>query len=224
MQSSEEFWEQSFEEIIATIPDLFFDDPFPPPGLSPWPARSIGPGPKGSPTGPRGRVGKPVARKARPRPSKKAPATTLLAADPGNFRALVQQFTGRRSEGPLLRAYKGPINLNFKQRSFYPVDRNLEESDRRFLPFGGKIDDSAANGRDRVEFDEDFGDQLIVSSQSDGNDHALTCDGDFDVSEDGFWGREVEAGGGGCDAVLAGAVDPELWGTRFVIRFVGWFG
>ena len=203
MQASEEFWEQSFDEIIAaTIPDLFLDDPFQPPGLSPSPARSSGPGP-------RGRVGKASARKARPRPSKKAPATTLLAADPGNFRALVQQFTGRHSEGPLLRAYKGPINLNFKQRSFYPVHRNLGESDRRFFPFGGKIDDSAANDRDRVEFDED---QLIVSSQSDGNDHALTCDGDFDVSEDGFWGREMAAGGGGCDAVLAGAVDRELWG------------
>ncbi|KAG6392185.1 hypothetical protein SASPL_146396 [Salvia splendens] len=207
MQSSEEFWEQSFEEIIATIPGPFFDDPFQPPDLSPSPARNIGPGLKGSPTGPRSRVGKPAARKARPR---KAPAT-LLAADPGNFRALVQQFTGRHSEGPLLRAYKGPINLNFKQRSFYPVNRNPEEeSDRRFFPFGGKIDDSAANGRDRVGFDEDFGEQLIVSGI--GNDLALTSEGGFDVSEDGFWGREMAAGGGGCDAVLAGAVDRELWG------------
>lgn len=94
------------------------------------------------------------------------------------------------------------------------MNRNPEESDRRFFPFGGKIDGSAASDRDRVEFDDDFGDQiqLIVSSQSDGNDHALTCGGDFDVSEDGFWGRDMAAGGGGCDAVLAGAVDRELWG------------
>ncbi|KAL1537553.1 hypothetical protein AAHA92_30052 [Salvia divinorum] len=209
MQASDEFWEQSFEEVIAAVPDLFFDDPFQPPGVSPSPVQSIGPGPNA----PRqGRVGKPAARKVRPRSSKKAP-TTLLAVDASNFRALVQQFTGFHSGGPLLRAYKGPINLNFKQRSFYPVSRpqrNLAESGKRFFPLGGKIDGSA--DRDRVEFDEDFG-GLIVSSQSDGSDPALTCDGGFDVYEDSFWGRrEMAAGGGECDAVLSGAVDLELWG------------
>ncbi|KAG6395893.1 hypothetical protein SASPL_142026 [Salvia splendens] len=193
MQGSEELlWEQSYDEIISTIPDLIFDDPFDLP--------SSGPGPKAPCKGPRGGVGKPAVRR-RSRSSKKAP-TTLLTADAKNFRALVQQFTGRHSGSPLLRGYKGPINLNFKQRNYHLADnlkrRNLEESDGRCFPFGGKIDDG----------------DLIVSmiGQNPRSDGALTCDGDFADVCGGDWGKEVMEGHGDYAAVLKGAVDREFWG------------
>ncbi|KAL1538478.1 hypothetical protein AAHA92_27222 [Salvia divinorum] len=191
MQSSDELlWEQSYDEIISTIPDLIFDDPFDLP--------SCAAGLKAPCKGPKGGVGKPAVKR-RSRSSKKAP-TTLLTADAKNFRALVQQFTGRHSGSPLLRAYKGPINLNFKQRNYYYTSenqqqRNLEE---RFFPFGGKIDDG----------------EWIVSrmGQSPRDDSALTCGGDFVDVFGGDWGREVMEGAGDCAAVRSGAVDREFWG------------
>ncbi|XP_047963715.1 uncharacterized protein LOC125208176 [Salvia hispanica] len=177
MQSSEELlWEQSYDDIISTIPELIFDDPFDLP--------SSPPGPKSPIKGPRGGMGKPAVRR-RSRSSKKAP-TTLLTADAKNFRALVQQFTGRHSGSPLLRGYKGPINLNFKQRNYHPA----EKSDGRFFPFGGKIDDG----------------------QNPRNDGVLTCEGDF-VDVCGVdWGKEMMEGDGDYAAVLDGVVDREFWG------------
>ncbi|GMJ00623.1 hypothetical protein HRI_003731500 [Hibiscus trionum] len=53
---------------------------------------------------------KPIRR--RPRVSKKKP-TTLLNANAGNFRALVQRFTGCPAETPLSTNRRGPINLRF---------------------------------------------------------------------------------------------------------------
>ncbi|CAI9760012.1 unnamed protein product [Fraxinus pennsylvanica] len=53
-----------------------------------------------------GSIHKPIRKRSKA--SKNTP-TTLLNANPTNFRALVQQFTGCRSAG----AYKGPITLNF---------------------------------------------------------------------------------------------------------------
>ncbi|KAH6764809.1 VQ motif-containing protein [Perilla frutescens var. frutescens] len=85
------------------------------------------PSPKASCSGPKGSIGKAIKRRSRA--SRKAP-TTLLTADANNFRALVQQFTGYHSAAPLLRAYKGPINLNFEQCSYYPK-RVVEQKQKK---------------------------------------------------------------------------------------------
>ncbi|KAG6398178.1 hypothetical protein SASPL_139633 [Salvia splendens] len=197
MQSSEELlWEQSYDEIISTIPDLIFDDPFDLP--------SSPPGPKSPIKGPRGGVGKPAVRR-RSRSSKKAP-TMLLTADAKNFRALVQQFTGRHSGSPLLRAYKGPVNLNFKQRNYHTA----EYSDGRFFPFGGKIDD----GESRI-------------GQNPRKDGALTWEEDFVDVCGGDWGKEVMEGDGDYVAVLNEAVDrysrTPTWAAA-AVGFLVWAG
>ncbi|XP_021847261.2 uncharacterized protein [Spinacia oleracea] len=49
------------------------------------------------------------------RGSKRQSAVTILNADASNFRALVQQLTGRPSEPTRLRPKKGPLNINFSK-------------------------------------------------------------------------------------------------------------
>ncbi|KAG2687956.1 hypothetical protein I3760_09G072900 [Carya illinoinensis] len=63
--------------------------------------------PKGSPS-------KPIRRRSRA--SKRTP-TTLLNANTGNFRALVQQFTGCPSTAISFGNQRGPVNLNFGKAS-----------------------------------------------------------------------------------------------------------
>lgn len=80
---------------------------------------------------------KTAGMKRRYRVNKKTPTTTLTA-DPANFRALVQQFTGcnKTSSISSCRATsKGPININFalgivKQNSDYPDKRPELDSDQ----------------------------------------------------------------------------------------------
>lgn len=72
---------------------------------------STSPSSSGSDLSPRnGGVGKPARRRSRA--SKKTP-TTHLNADPADFRAVVQQFTGCHTAVTFPGAHKGPINLNF---------------------------------------------------------------------------------------------------------------
>ncbi|XP_010529298.1 PREDICTED: uncharacterized protein LOC104806220 [Tarenaya hassleriana] len=49
----------------------------------------------------------------RPRTSRRAKPTTLLNANPSNFRAIVQQFTGCSSAGENSVRRRGPVTLNF---------------------------------------------------------------------------------------------------------------
>ncbi|XP_021740855.1 uncharacterized protein LOC110707154 [Chenopodium quinoa] len=53
--------------------------------------------------------------KKKSRCSKRQSPVTILNADVSNFRALVQQLTGRPSEPTRLRAKKGPLTINFRQ-------------------------------------------------------------------------------------------------------------
>lgn len=195
MESSDELWAQNFHEIIGSLP---FDETFDVADFSPSPTRDSHPGPKPPSKGPKGSIGKPVRRRSRA--SKKAP-TTLLKADANNFRALVQQFTGCHSATALLRAYKGPINLNFKQRNYYPEKPQpkreelgfhvREESDRSFFPFGAKD-----TGDRESRIDEN-------PSRADADADALTYD-PFDL-DDMFWGS------GDCSTEVPGAMNHEFW-------------
>ncbi|XP_021724288.1 uncharacterized protein LOC110691643 [Chenopodium quinoa] len=67
------------------------------------------------------------ATKKKSRCSKKQSPVTILNADVSNFRALVQQLTGRPSEPTRLRAKKGPLTINFRQ---------AKEVDDVMFPFG----------------------------------------------------------------------------------------
>lgn len=53
--------------------------------------------------------------KKKSRGSKRQSPVTILNADASNFRALVQELTGRPSAPARVRANKGPLNINFRQ-------------------------------------------------------------------------------------------------------------
>ncbi|KAF8115052.1 hypothetical protein N665_0030s0095 [Sinapis alba] len=73
----------------------------------------------------------------RSRAPRRAIPTTLLNANPNNFRALVQKFTGRSADGESIRR-KGPVTLDFRspttisKEAIFPVclDRNNYEKDQ----------------------------------------------------------------------------------------------
>lgn len=205
MQSSDELRPQGFHEIIGSIP---FDEPFDAAAdFSPIPSPS--PTTKPSSKGPKSSVGKPVRRRSRA--SKKAP-TTLLKADASNFRALVQQFTGCRGPTPLLRAYKGPVNLNFKQRSCYPERRQLKPGEAGFqLPEGsdrGGFFPFCAENVVTVAEEEDDRESFVPRVDENPRTDALT----YDIFElDKFCGEEVW-GPEDYAAEVPGAMDHEFWG------------
>ncbi|KAL1205273.1 hypothetical protein V5N11_011556 [Cardamine amara subsp. amara] len=70
----------------------------------------------------------------RPRASRRAIPTTLLNANPSNFRALVQKFTGRSAGGQSSRR-KGPVTLDFgcptttSKETIFPVSRDRSNYD-----------------------------------------------------------------------------------------------
>ncbi|KAL5141057.1 VQ motif-containing protein 22 [Glycine soja] len=87
---------------------------------------------------PKGNVSKPIRRRSRA--SKRTP-TTLLNANPTNFRALVQQFTGcPRTTMSTLGVHKGPITLNFQQGSSSTEQKvhHHNTSSRVVLPVSGR--------------------------------------------------------------------------------------
>ncbi|XP_057549474.1 uncharacterized protein LOC130827687 [Amaranthus tricolor] len=67
--------------------------------------------------------------KRKSRASKRSPVT-VLNADASNFRALVQQLTGRPSAPARLRAHKGPLTINFRRAKV------LDESYVSSIPIG----------------------------------------------------------------------------------------
>ncbi|CAN7109285.1 unnamed protein product [Brassica rapa subsp. narinosa] len=70
----------------------------------------------------------------RSRASRRAVPTTLLNANPSNFRALVQKFTGRSSGGESNRR-RGPVTLDFgspttiSKEAIFPVSRDRKSYD-----------------------------------------------------------------------------------------------
>lgn len=195
MQSFDELWPQGFHEIISGIP---FDA-----------AADFSPSPKPSSKGPKGGVEKPVRRRSRA--LKKAPAT-LLTADASNFRALVQQFTGCRSATPLLRDYKGPINLNFKQRSYYPEGQQPKRGEAGFqlhegTERGGFLPFCTENSVAAAEEDDDR-ESFVPRDDENPRADALTYDC-FEMDklrEEEVWGSEDYT------AVVTGAMNHEFWG------------
>ncbi|CAN8231309.1 unnamed protein product [Cochlearia groenlandica] len=78
----------------------------------------------------------------RSRASRRAIPTTFLNANPSNFRALVQKFTGR-SSGDETNRRKGPVTLDFRSpnkvsiETIFPVaseDRSNYEHDQAVIP------------------------------------------------------------------------------------------
>lgn len=79
--------------------------------------------------GPKGCISKPVRR--RPRAPRRIPAT-LLTANTTNFRALVQQFTGRPTTPFSSRSQRGPLTLNFQlgtQQYLHPFGSDYHSTD-----------------------------------------------------------------------------------------------
>lgn len=80
--------------------------------------------------GPKGCISKPVRR--RPRAPRRIPAT-LLTANTTNFRALVQQFTGRPTTPFSSRSQRGPLTLNFQlgtQQYLHPFGSDYHSTDQ----------------------------------------------------------------------------------------------
>ncbi|GFQ00862.1 hypothetical protein PHJA_002230100 [Phtheirospermum japonicum] len=105
MQSSDP-WARNYQETI--VPKLIFDEPLDVNHTAPSPASDTSLSPNAS-------IGKPTRRRSRA--SKKKPMT-LLKANPNDFRALVQRFTGCHSSTPAFGNHKGPVNLNFAQHNY----------------------------------------------------------------------------------------------------------
>lgn len=211
MQSSPNYqWPQNYQEILDSIdPDLLtFDEPYDVPNLSPSPTGDAL-SPKASCNSPRGSTGKPFKRRSRA--SKKAP-TTLLKADASNFRALVQQFTGfHRPEAPGFGSYKGPINLNFEQCTYYPKEKEKQKQkqlvdDHNYNKLQLNHNYSSINSA-AMKIDDD---DLFGSRDDDRNPRAeaLTYDG-CDVEE--IWGQEMSESGE-YPAVLPGMIEDGFWG------------
>ncbi|KAJ9707887.1 hypothetical protein PVL29_000119 [Vitis rotundifolia] len=78
---------------------------------------------------PKGCISKPVRRRSRA--PRRTPAT-LLTANTANFRALVQQFTGRPTTPFSSRSQRGPLTLNFQlgtQQYLHPFGSDYHSTD-----------------------------------------------------------------------------------------------
>lgn len=80
---------------------------------------------------PNGSSGKTIRR--RPRASKKS-HTTILSANPENFRSLVEKFTGCNSSSNLSGVRKGPITLDFAQYNNHSVTQQSSILHQHELP------------------------------------------------------------------------------------------
>ncbi|CAN6825892.1 unnamed protein product [Brassica oleracea] len=139
----------------------------------------------------------------RSRAPRRAIPTTLLNANPSNFRALVQKFTGR-SAGGESNSRKGPVTLDFRspttlsKEGIFPVsgDRNNYDEDhhhalnrhvsreQRHVTWSGEEPTTLYQlGEESSSmFDQDhdlFGEYSGISSYDEGLDHMDYCYHDF---------------------------------------------
>lgn len=183
------------QEFPNTIdPDLTFLEKFDVPDLNPIPNRYTL-----SPRGP-----KPITRRLR---TSKA-TTTFLKADAKNFRAVVQKFTGCQRGSPTFGSYKGPINLNFEQCTYYyPNDMEAVKAEAKVeqeqsVDHNKQHDYENNNNNSSINI---LDEEELLCAVDDVNPRAeaLTYEG-FDVEE--IWRREMSGSGD-----YTGNMDDGFW-------------